>query len=573
MIGGIVFVTGSNYFGILIPQKIREALDLVQQEISSFKSLPLADQAIRENALAQELLYFGLTVTGFVILKGILMFLMRQTIIVMSRLIEYDMRKEIYAHLQTLDQHFYSSRQTGDIMARISEDVSKVRNYLGPAVLYGINLVTLFIMTIYAMVEVNATLAGWALLPLPFLSLSIYYVSNQINRKSTLIQQQLSALNSTAQETYSGIRVVQSYVKENQFAAFFASQGDEFMKRSLSLARVDAYFQPLIALLMAISTLLVVLLGGYQVFDGNVSTGNIAEFILYVNMLTWPVTSIGWIASVIQEAEASQKRINELLREKPALQNISEGVYPIKGEFQVKNAGFRYKNTGILALKNISIQIRAGEKIAIVGKTGSGKSTLAELLIRLFDATEGEVWLDGIPIQKHNLSLLRQRIAYLPQDVFLFSDTIAANIAFGNPNASMEEIIQMAELACVKDDIARLPNGFATLVGERGVTLSGGQKQRIALARAFLTNPDIIVLDDALSAVDTNTEKMILSWLQNALKDKTAILITQRANNLLGYNQIFVLEKGELIDSGTHDQLIEKEGFYRSIYEQQMNNQ
>lgn len=570
---GIVFVTGSNYFGILIPQKIRDALDLVQNKIQEYKDLPTDIKSGVYDDLGYHLFMFGLVITGFVIIKGLLMYFMRQTIIVMSRLIEYDMRKEIYTHLQSLDQSFYRKNQTGDIMARISEDVSKVRNYLGPGVLYGINLLTLFFMTIYAMFKVDVLLSVCALLPLPVLSISIYYVSNLINEKSTLIQQQLSVLNSTAQETYSGIRVVKSYVKEEQFVDFFRIQSEEFKSRSLALARIESYFQPLMILLIALSTLIVVVVGGYQVFAGKLTAGNIAEFILYVNMLTWPVTSIGWIASVVQEAEASQKRINELLIQKSDIINRNENIYRLKGEIEFRNVSFVYPNTGIKALENVSFTVKSGEKVAIMGRTASGKTTIAELLTRMFDVTDGEILLDGMNIKDHNISIIRDQIGYVPQDVFLFSDTIYANIAFANPTISQSDIEKYAGYASVYEDIMRLPDKFNTLVGERGVTLSGGQKQRISIARAFIKNPEIILLDDALSAVDTTTEQNIMSFFQKSLEHKTSFIISHRTNNLLGYDKIIVLEEGKIADSGTHEELISKQGFYSSVYQQQMMQQ
>lgn len=567
---GIIFVTGSNYFGILIPQKIGEALDLVQNKILLYKQLPSNAQSDFYDELGDTLFIFGLIVTGFVIVKGLLMYFMRQTIIVMSRLIEYDMRKEVYEHLQTLDQVFYRKNQTGDIMARISEDVSKVRNYLGPGILYGINLVSLFAMTIYAMFKVDVLLSVCALAPLPILSISIYYVSKLINEKSTLIQQQLSVLNSTAQETYSGIRVVKSYVKEEQFVNFFNKQSDEFKKRSLSLARIESYFQPLMILLIAMSTLIVVVVGGYQVYESRLTAGNIAEFILYINMLTWPVTSIGWIASVVQEAEASQKRINDLLQQKSEIRNVNHDQYHLDGDIEFRNVSFVYPTTGIKALENVSFKINKGQRLAIMGRTASGKTTLAELLMRMFDVTEGDILIDGKNIKEHNISMIRSRIGYVPQDVFLFSDTITANISFGISEYSTEEIEKYATYASVYDDIVKLPKGFETLVGERGVTLSGGQKQRISIARAFMKKPDIVLLDDALSAVDTTTEQNILSYFQTALTDKTSIIISHRANNLLNYDKIIVLENGQIVEEGTHEDLISADGFYNSVHQQQM---
>ena len=562
-------MTGSNYFGILIPQKVRDALNLVENKLTEYNGLSGSDKSIMYDDLGNILLTFGLIVTGFAILKGLFMYFMRQTIIVMSRLIEYDLRKEVFGHLTSLDQSFYRKNQTGDIMARISEDVSKVRNYLGPGILYGINLISLFVMTIYAMWEVDHLLTIVSLLPLPLLSISIYYVSKLINEKSTLIQQQLSSLNNTAQETYSGIRVVKSYVKEDQFVSFFEQQSEEFKKRSLKLAQIEAYFQPLMLLLISISTLIVVIVGGYQVFEGKLTTGNIAEFIIYVNMLTWPVTSIGWIASVVQEAEASQARINELMDQKSTLENINQSQYTLNGNIEFKNVSFVYPNTGIKALDNVSFSINKGEKLAILGKTASGKTTIAELLTRMFDVTSGEILIDGVNIKSHNLNVLRNRIAYVPQDVFLFSDTIAANIAFGKPDVTESDIHQYAKHASVYEEIIKLPAQFDTLIGERGVTLSGGQKQRISIARAFIKNPDIIILDDALSAVDTKTEQDVLSFFASSLQGKSSITITHRANNLLNYDKIIILEEGIIVDEGTHDELLNREGFYSSIYDQQ----
>lgn len=567
---GILFVSAANYFSILIPQKVREALDFVHDKIKGYKELSDVQSAEFYAELGHDLLIFGLIVSGFAIIKGIMMYYMRQTIIVMSRYIEYDMRKEVFGHIQTLDQSYMRTHQTGDIMARISEDVSKVREYLGPGVLYGINLITLFAMTIYAMVKVDLTLTLFALAPLPILSISIYYVSNLINKKSLSIKQQLSKLTSTAQETYSGIRVVKSYVKEDPFAEYFSKESDEFRTRSLALAKVEAYFQPLMALLISLSTLFVVLVGGYQYFDGKLSAGTIAEFILYVNMLTWPVTAIGWIASIIQEAEASQSRLNQLLHEKSNIVNQNDQVYPISGDIEFKNVTFIYPNTGVKALDHVSFKISKGQRIAIMGRTASGKSTIGELMTRMFDVTEGQILIDGMDIKEHNLKLIRERIAYVPQDVFLFSDTIESNIGFGVENAHIDEIKKYAEYASIKNEIESLPAQFNTTVGERGVTLSGGQKQRISIARAFIKKPDMVILDDALSAVDTNTEQQILSFLDEELTHKTAIIITHRANNLLNYDKIIILDDGRIAEEGTHQELIRNEGFYASIYQQQM---
>jgi ATP-binding cassette subfamily B multidrug efflux pump len=566
---GIVFVSLANYFGILIPQKIREALDLVQLKISAFKDTVGNIDSPEYNQLSDALLAFGLTITLFVVLKGIFMYLMRQTIIVMSRLIEYDMRKDIFDHLTNLDQGFYRKYMTGDIMSRISEDVSKVRNYIGPGILYAINLITTFIFTIYAMLKVDLTLTLCTLLPLPILSISIYYVSNLINKKSAAIQAQLSTLTSEAQETYSGIKVIKSYVKEDAFAKFFDIEGEKFKTLSLGLARVESYFQPLMLLLIAMSTIIVVVVGGYQVEAGRLTAGNIAEFILYVNMLTWPVTAIGWIASTVQEAAASQARINDLMNEIPTIINSNNDEYGLKGEIKFENVTFTYKDTGTVALKDLNLSIKPGQRVAIMGRTAAGKSSIAELLTRTYDVDEGSIKLDGVDIKSHNLKVVRRDIGYVPQDVFLFSDTIKANIAFGKPEAKIDEIQAYAQYAKVHSEIELFKNGYDTLLGERGVTLSGGQKQRISIARAFIKESQIIVLDDALSAVDANSEQEIINYFDEALIGKTTIVITHRTNNLLNYDNIIIIENGKIADQGTHQELILREGFYQNLYLQQ----
>lgn len=565
---GFMFVAASNYFGVLIPQQIRKALDYVQEEIELYKGsieLGVEDGSV----INQTLLYFALSVVGFMILKGIFMFAMRQTIIVMSRLVEYDLRNDIFGHFEKLDLSFYKRHKTGDLMARISEDVNKVRMYLGPSILYGINLFTLFVMTITAMFQVNKTLAFYTLLPLPFLSLSIYFVSNQINKRSNLIQKQLSVLNSIAQEVYAGIRVVKSYVKEKQFGDYFEKENEVYMEKSMSLAKVNAYFYPLMILLISISTLLTIYIGGLQVANGQATPGNIAEFVIYVNMLTWPVTSIGWIASIIQQAEVSQGRINELFKEKPQIVNTNNQTYKIAGKIEFRDVSFTFKDNGIKALDKVSFKVMPGEKIAIVGKTGSGKSTIADLILRLYDVEDGVILIDDVPIKDHNIELLRENTGYVPQDVFLFSDTVSNNIRFGSQDSSQNEVVENSVFASVHDEIQSLPMAYDTKIGERGVTLSGGQKQRISMARAFIKNPEIIIMDDALSAVDTNTEQQILSYLDSVLINKTAIIITHRIYNLLEFDQIVVLENGKVIETGSHESLIKSKGYYFNLYEQQ----
>lgn len=549
---------------------IREALDLVSEKIKRYKALPTGDeQTALLSDIGHDLLYFGALVLGLAILMGIFMYYMRQTIVVMSRLIEYDQRKEIFAHYAEMSQAFFRRNKTGDLMSRITEDVSKVRMYAGPALLYGINMVTLFALTIWSMVRVDLELTLYTLAPLPILSISIYYVSRLINQKSEAIQQQLARLTSIAQEVYSGIRVIKSYVQEHAFTGLFKNDCEDYKEKSLALAKVNAMFFPLMLLLIGLSTIITVYAGGLQVAAGKVTPGNIAEFVIYVNMLTWPIASLGWIASLIQQAEASQKRINEFLSLEPEIKNTVNEDGHLKGDVRFENVYFTYPDTGIEALKGISFHLDAGKKLAIVGRTASGKSTIADLLVRMYDPTQGSVKIDGKDIRQHDLHNLRRRIGYVPQDVFLFSDTVDRNIAFGRTEATRTEVEQFAEYAAVKDDIMSLPKGFDTLVGERGVTLSGGQKQRISIARALLKDPDILVLDDCLSAVDTRTEQKILDYFEDQLKGKTVVLITHRVNQLPDFDKIIVIENGRIIEEGNHESLLEKKGAYHELFEQQ----
>jgi ATP-binding cassette subfamily B protein len=573
-LGGIFFVSLSNYFRVLQPQAIREALDLVVNNVSLYRNFDGSElQKSLKTILGKQLLFFGLFVLLFAGLMGLFMYFMRQTIIVMSRLIEYDMRKEIFEHYQILDLAFYKRNKTGDLMARITEDVNKVRMYLGPAILYGINLVSLFAFVIYAMVNVSLELTLFCLIPLPVLSISIYYVSDLIHKKSEEIQQQLAVLNNTAQEVYAGIRVVKAYTQENSMLGFFTSQSQQYNQQSVSLARINALFYPLMILLIGISTLITIYAGGTLVVKGSISTGNIAEFVIYVNMLTWPVTSIGWIASIIQQASASQKRINEFMQTRPSILSGKTEDFKIKGDITFNKVGLTYPDTGICALKNIQLHIKAGEKIAIIGKTGSGKSSFAELLLRMNDVSEGEILFDGVPVKDLNLGRLREQIGYVPQDVFLFSDSLKQNITFGKPHASDAEIEKAIFDASLTDEIKTFPDGLNTILGERGITLSGGQKQRVSIARALLKNPEILILDDCLSAVDSHTENKILNYFQSSLKDKTAIIISHRIYVNLHFDKILVFQDGEIAHAGTHEELLKISPYYLDLYERQLSDE
>jgi ATP-binding cassette subfamily B protein len=568
---GIVFVGFANWFRVWQPKIIREALDTVVTQVQHYKDtggISAHPEAYEE--LGTQIAWFGGAVIVLAFLMGLFMFFMRQTIIVMSRLIEYDMRKELFAHYTKLDLAFFKRNSTGDLMSRISEDVSKVRMFLGPTILYGLDLIFLFVLTISSMLRVSVPLTLWSLLPLPFLSISIYWVSSVMNRRSEKIQQQLAVLTSTAQEVYSGIRVVKSYAQEDAMGRHFAEQSEVYRQKTLGLTRVDAFFYPLMILMVGASTIITVYVGGLQVVQGNITTGNIAEFVIYINMLTWPVTAIGWIASLTQQAAASQKRINEFLATKPTVEN--DHYLPattFRGHIVFENVGFVYPDTGIRALENVSFEVLPGQKMAIVGRTGSGKTTIADLLLRMYDVTEGRILLDGKDLREHDLYQLRRRIGYVPQDVFLFSDTVQGNISFGKADIAREQAEFFAKSAAVHNDIMGLPKNYETLVGERGVTLSGGQKQRISIARAFAKQPDIVLLDDCLSAVDTHTESQILGYLSQALADKTAIIITHRIYGMLEFDKIIVLEDHRIADSGTHEELLAKGGYYAELFEKQ----
>ena len=573
MLLGIIFICISNYFQVLQPQVIREALDLLIEQVNTYRmydGFELGNEYF--TMLSHTLMIFGGIVLLLAIVMGVFLYLTRQTIIVMSRLIEYDLREVIYDHYQNLSLDFYKRNNTGDLMSRVTEDVNKVRMYLGPAIMYLANLISTIALVIFAMLAVSPTLTLYTLIPLPLLAISIYYVSNIIHTRSTFIQQQLSKLTSIAQEVFSGIRVVKSYVREKPQVDYFAKESDKYKDMSMELAKIDAWFFPLMVFMVGASTILTVYVGGLQVVNGSISAGNIAEFVIYVNMLTWPVTAIGWIASIVQQAAASQKRINEFLETKTSIVDpMPVDRHDIKGEITFENVSFVYPDTGIKAVDSVSFHLKAGEKLAIIGRTGSGKTTIADLLLRMYDVTEGRILIDGKDIREQGLANLRQQIGYVPQDIFLFSDSIHNNIAFGSTvDPTRDEVEEFAGHAAVREDIEELTLGFDTLVGERGVTLSGGQKQRVSIARALIKKPDIILLDDCLSAVDTNTEQQILGYFNESLQDKTAVIITHRIYGHLRFDKIIVLEDGHVAEMGTHEELLANGGYYSEVVERQV---
>jgi ATP-binding cassette subfamily B protein len=563
-------------FAIYPAAVIRQALDEV---ISGVNMLKLFENSTLHSELVKNigigLLYFSVIIISMALLKGLFMFFMRQTIIVMSRLIEYDMKNEIYEHYQKLSLSFYKRNNTGDLMNRISEDVSRVRMYIGPAIMYSINLLVLFVLVIYTMLRVNPKLTLFVLMPLPVLSVAVYLVNSTILRKSEEVQSKLSSLSSFVQEVFSGIRILKAYNRLNIMGFRFEKDAEDYKVKNLSLVKFNAIFFPLIMLLIGVSTLIVVWVGGVEVARGAISPGVIAEFIIYVNMLTWPVASIGWVTSIIQRAAASQIRINEFLQTKPEIISESLPEYKIQGDIQFKNVEFTYPDTGITAIKNLSFHIPAGKTLAILGHTGAGKSTIAQLLMRFYDVSKGEILIDGKNIQHHDLSVLRHQIGYVPQEVFLFSDTIRNNIVFGLHATEAqgipdERIIQAASDADIHDTIMQFPEQYQTKVGERGITLSGGQKQRISIARAIIKQPQILIFDDCLSAVDTETEEKILKNLLRIMQGRTTILISHRISTVKTADHIIVLEHGELAEEGTHETLINRKGIYYDLYHKQI---
>lgn len=571
LIPGILFVIISNIFGVLPAPVIRLSFDLVTENIRIYHLYNgFERQSIIYNLLGQSLLLFGVIVLLMAILRGLFLFFMRQTIILMSRHIEYDLKNEIYAHYQLLSLAFYRRNNTGDLMNRVTEDVSRVRMYLGPSIMYTINTAVLFLMVIYAMLTVNVRLAVFSLLPLPVLALAIYIVNTEINKRSERIQERLSGLSSFVQESFSGIRVIKSYVRENFISNSFRTESELYKTDSLSLVKVQALFYPVMLLLAGLSTLITVYVGGIEVIKGNITAGNIAEFIVYVNLLTFPVLSLGWVTSLIQRAAASQKRINEYLQTVSEIDQPKAPAMDIKGNIEFKKVSFTYPDTGITALKEVSFSAAPGELIAIIGRTGSGKSTIANLLMRMYDCTAGEILIDGKPIQTLNLENYRAQTGFVPQEVFLFSDTIANNIAFSADTLDMNRVEKAARSAAVYDNIAAFDEGFLTMIGERGVTLSGGQKQRVSIARAVFKQPKILIFDDCLSAVDTKTEEEILNNLGEVMTGRTSLLIAHRISTIKNADKIIVLDEGKIVEQGTHQDLITLKGSYFELYEKQL---
>tara|TARA_B100001063_G_scaffold235522_1_gene254185 strand:+ start:33898 stop:35664 length:1767 start_codon:yes stop_codon:yes gene_type:complete len=582
----VLFVGISNIFAIYPAQVIREAFDAVAQS-DELKSIAEASEAIdteetpeisfftsfTENmSLGEALLFFAGLVLLLALLQGIFTFFTRQTIIIMSRLIEYDLKNEIYQHYQELSMSFYKKNNTGDIMNRISEDVTRVRMYLGPGIMYTINLLVRFALVVAVMVSIDLELTLYALAPLPVLSILIYYISNKINLKSEVVQRHLSRLSTFSQESFSGIRIIKSFVKEKYMNESLDKEAEEYKSKNLDLVRLEAFFAPVMMMLIGLSTILTVYIGGLKAIEGEISLGNIAEFIIYVNMLTWPVTALGWVTSIIQRAAASQERVNEFLQTKPDIQNPSDEPFELKGKITFKDVSFVYPESGTLALDKISFEVKPGETLAIIGRTGAGKSTIADLICRLFDANEGEVLIDDKNIKEINLNALRSEIGYVPQEVFLFSDSIRNNISFGITEevVPIERIEEAAKKAVIHHSIAEFPKKYDTELGERGITLSGGQKQRISIARAIIDEPHILIFDDCLSAVDTETEEKILNNLKPLMKQRSTVIISHRISSVQHADQILVLEEGRLIEKGKHNELIEQKGVYYETYQKQL---
>lgn len=560
---GIFITIVAQVFSLFTPEFIGDSIKAIED---FYKNGNIPAETVKNELLTNILLIIATT-----LIAGLLTFVMRQTLIVMSRHIEFDLKNEIFRHYEALSQNFYKQNRTGDLMNRISEDVNKVRQYVGPAIMYALNTIVRFGVVIAHMIIISPKLTLYTLLPLPVLAYSIFRISNEINKRSTLYQQNLSKLSTFTQEMFSGIRVIKAYALESKKEEDFTELSRDSVAKNLSLAKVNALFGPLMILLIGISNLVVVWVGGNMYISGAIpDIGVIAQFIIYINMLTWPVASLGWITSMVQEAEASQKRINEFLKTEPDIKNENPARTEVSGEITFDNVSFTYEDTNITALKNISFNVKKGETLAILGRTGSGKSTILSLISRLYDTGEGTVCIDNKDVKELNLFDLRDNIGFVPQDAFLFSDTIATNIRFGKEDATEDELVSVARKAAVHDNIVNFTKQYETILGERGITLSGGQKQRVSIARALIKDAPILLLDDCLSAVDTETEEEILSNLMDYCRDKTTIIVSHRVSSAKNADRIIILEDGEIIQQGTHNQLVSETGYYKELYLKQL---
>jgi ATP-binding cassette, subfamily B, multidrug efflux pump len=568
---GLVFVIISNVFKIYPAQMVRHSIDLVTDNLGLYRSF--SGTAVQESffgVFSSSILFYVIVILIMALLHGLFLYFVRQTLIVMSRLVEYDLKNEIFAHYETLPLSFYRRNNTGDLMNRISEDVGRVRMYLGPSIMYGLQLVTLFVMLIPIMFGISSTLTWYALIPLPLLSFGTFYVNNIVEHRAEEIQKSQSRLSTFVQEAFSGIRVLKSFTREKQSVESFARESNHYKDQSMKLTLVQSLFFPLIGVLIGLSTILTVYAGSVEVMKGALTFGHIAEFIIYVNLLTWPVASLGWTTSLVQRAEASQKRINEFLRTQTDIFSRENLVREIAGKIEFRDVCLTYPDTGIRALKNVSFEVQPGESLAIIGTTGSGKSSISQVITRLYNTSSGDVLIDNISIRDYDLVSLRSQMGVVPQDVFLFSDSIFNNIAFGLRQTDESGVIQAAKDADVYDNIIGFPQGFNTKVGERGITLSGGQKQRVSIARAVVREPKILILDDALSAVDTKTENTILNAMKKIMVGRTTIIISHRVSSAKLANKIIVLDDGNIVESGTHESLLSKAGVYSELYEKQM---